>query len=845
MMLWLHPQQRMLANLYPCSGKAHLSYFFRSYLRSYLSSGGLGDSAEDVSLYDDQTSVLKRNFDANSVHNNSSEGEAWVDDMSSLGQTHASGLHSFAPYHIDDENVKLMNTLFDENSLWRDINDSNSTMHKIGNALEGSVGGESSVSNSGQSHCNSSTSEFWDSLYQRYNSPAPIKSSKSMTRHRLEAAVRSSHSRTRDTIASPHQRVSSRRAKTASEMFPSMHNRLNSPKSDFRLTNIIPKNNGGNNIENTNTDGIHTEAIVPDYLTRLDPLSINVSTTLRAMHQERSQSMGDDVSVIIEARSSHSDSSSECSSSNGSDAGSDDDRPSHNMFFRETKSNHVRIRAEKLHDMKFIRRMFRDKRMTIKDTQELIAKLEDILELMDRENSGYVSWKVFSRVLVSISPKHLLRSDIENFLSAQVDDENDLVDYKEFCISGKVMVVENKEGVAQILARSWYSRQRRNKAFAALGDDDPTSTYTWKNHVKWFKKRKADALIWLMRRANRAIKYYAYVENAQSYLLQVGVFGKALTGLIEAGTRALEAQDKNRNIRISLSRRAIHARDYRRKREEARQYLYYKSHPEVLTPQEEKRKEVLRIQKQKEEHYHKAFSPGIGKVYRLMYVTKEATEYLKRAANLAKEKCRKQDAAFEWLSRLGQQTAKQEVAQVQVQRELFEWGERARQYCILIDKALLGLFRWGEFALEFFDRQDSALKWLLSRASRAKEFDSIKQKTFNELLYCGKHTLQVLNRRERGFGFLSQRAVLAQDLRRNQLAAVKYLRSIPEKIYKNAEQLENAHEYLVGKARHALKHQENTLRAAKYLITVASRSVAVSRRRNMAQADLKQVLCGY
>jgi Ca2+-binding EF-hand superfamily protein len=809
-------------------------------------------SFDDMSINDDQSSVLQRNFGNPSMHMEPSlDGSSMVDDDSSLAnQTQVSGLYSFAPYHIDDDNVQLMNTLFDENALWRDINDTTLNMHKVGNALDDSVdGGDSSVANGGLSLANSSTSEFWDSLYQRYNYPEPYKpAGHSVTRHRLESAVRDGNG----VSTMPHRlsRTAERKSKNASQLYPSLSKSKSARQPLFSLTTDIPVNSISDHMS---VDAMHTEAIVPDYLTKLDPLSINVTTTLRSLVRQRLKSeAGDDssvgaASVLIEGR--HNDSALINSQSVDNDLDSFDDGlynsdgvTTNTFFSSKVTTNRTRIKAEKLTDMKFIRRMFNEKRMTVTDTQELISKLEDILELMDKDNTGYVSWKVFSRVLVSISPKHLLRADVEAFLAAQVDNEDDLIDYKEFSISGKVMVVENKEGVGQILARSWYSRQKKNKMLTALGDNDPTSTYTWKNHVKWFKKRKSDALIWLMRRANRAIQYYSYVETAQSYLLQIGIFGKALTGLIESGTRALDALDVNRNIRIALSKRAIHARDYRRKREEARQFLYYKSHPEVLTPQEAKRKEGLRIQKEMEQHSSKAFSPSISKVYRLIYVTKEATEYLKQVAIVAHKKCRRIDIAYDWLSGLGRRTVLQEKRHQETQEELFAMGEKARQYCVHIDKAIMGLFRWGEFALRFFDLQDAGLKWLLNRGIEAKTFMDLKEKSAAELLHCGSYTLETLNSRENAFSFLSDRAIRSQDLRRNQLAAVKYLRKIPEKIYANELFVDDAYEYLLVKARHALKHQDRTMRSAKYLMTIASRSVAVTRKRTMAQADLKQVM---
>ena len=142
---------------------------------------------------------------------------------------------------------------------------------------------------------------------------------------------------------------------------------------------------------------------------------------------------------------------------------------------------------------------------------------QDILELVDTDSSGFVSWEVFSRVLVSLAPPHLLRGDVMAFLAAQVDDTRDRVDYREFAISGKVLVIARKDGDKGVLARGWYSRQK-GVQHAAEGN----TTYTWKHHLEWFHKRKGETVIWLMRRANRALKYDSFLEGATRALFLAG-----------------------------------------------------------------------------------------------------------------------------------------------------------------------------------------------------------------------------------------------------------------------------------------------------------------------------------
>jgi hypothetical protein len=61
------------------------------------------------------------------------------------------------------------------------------------------------------------------------------------------------------------------------------------------------------------------------------------------------------------------------------------------------------------------------------------------------------------------------------------------------------------------------------------------STYTWKSHVKWFHRRKAKAVVWLMRRATRALARCRESIQAESALLLLGKRAKAFAFLIEKG----------------------------------------------------------------------------------------------------------------------------------------------------------------------------------------------------------------------------------------------------------------------------------------------------------------------
>jgi hypothetical protein len=84
----------------------------------------------------------------------------------------------------------------------------------------------------------------------------------------------------------------------------------------------------------------------------------------------------------------------------------------------------MNFRAEKLIDTTFLRALFHPQ-TKLSESQELLRKLSDVLELMEANagnKKGLVKWEVFSKVLLSLAPPHILRADVTTFLDAQVDD---------------------------------------------------------------------------------------------------------------------------------------------------------------------------------------------------------------------------------------------------------------------------------------------------------------------------------------------------------------------------------------------------------------------------------------
>lgn len=453
---------------------------------------------------------------------------------------------------------------------------------------------------------------------------------------------------------------------------------------------------------------------------------------------------------------------------------------------------------------------------------------------MDQDDSGYVPWKSFTRVLLSVAPKHLLRSDVTSFLATQVDNEDDLINYKEFLITGKVLIIESKEGVKEVLARSWYARQRGNKA---LSEGDSSSMYTWKNHLKWYSKRKSDAVIWLIRRANRAIQYYKYVETARDSLLKYGKWGKDLAYLMECGERALQAIESSDAIRISLQDRIIHAMKYKMKREEARRSLF-------TIGQASLRGGLETVSMKKDEPTKQTSQivfPKLSQIYKIKYLKENAFRVLLKYSKIAKDKVEFRENAFLWLQKLGRKTLRQHEVMAMVHNQLVACSDKARNYCMTIDSALIFLLTRGERALKHFDKQTATLNFLIQYGQRSIIFTEKKAKVAQELSAFAQSTFNKLNRRENSFAYLCKRAKNSQKLLAAKKEAYWMLTGFMRKIYQNEENLMNTFLWLKKRADRAKKHTEQCLKAHRRLKTIAQRSVAVSRARSMAHADLKQI----
>lgn len=124
---------------------------------------------------------------------------------------------------------------------------------------------------------------------------------------------------------------------------------------------------------------------------------------------------------------------------------------------------------------------------------------------------------------------------------------------------------ESNEAKKSLSTMGWQHRQQ-----AVTGD---ASTYTWKNHVEWYRDRKAKSLIWLMRRASRAVLSFSRHLIAAEYLVYQGERARSLGFLMECGDRALAGTDVCKHTALELAARATRSRKYMAARTESQRLL--------------------------------------------------------------------------------------------------------------------------------------------------------------------------------------------------------------------------------------------------------------------------------
>jgi hypothetical protein len=489
----------------------------------------------------------------------------------------------------------------------------------------------------------------------------------------------------------------------------------------------------------------------------------------------------------------------------------------------------LRIRAEKLLDQRFIQGLF-TKKMSIKHTQVFLAKLQDLLELVDTDKSGYVPWGSFGRVLVNVAPAHVLREDVEDFLDAQVESNEDIINYREFVISGKVTIVEKKNGRSVLPINGWLERQKLYSGDA--------STWTWKNHLKWYNARKRDAVVWLMRRSTRAQVQEVVLGKAKLFLYNEGKRAKAVSFLLHCGHQSRNALAVRKNAKKHLMFRAFQARMLRNRVSDAYQFLSVLA--EKVKFAEEvaaKKNQVIKIEDVLTEH-----APQVG--YEILYETRNkhiaASMFLIKRSKRALDHSARQDEEQAELAANAKRVLTQMIFVARAAQWLFEKAQFYHNYCCEQDNTLLYLKRKGKWALAYFDRQAAALPWLIGRGRAALAHNKLQEDTFSDIIRIGQFKLNLLNKREEAVAYTRRRRYNAEALIINQKAAIQFLRSKISLLDSNVQAVLDDENWLYKRGQASVVHVDVQRKAVRRLQYQGGRARVVHRRLVTAFVDLHQ-----
>lgn len=104
-----------------------------------------------------------------------------------------------------------------------------------------------------------------------------------------------------------------------------------------------------------------------------------------------------------------------------------------------------------------------------------------------------------------------------------------------------------------------------------------THSNTWKAHILWFRQTRAEACVWLIRRANRAMHHLAVIGQTERQLLQYGLRAKTFLALRDIGQRASQRGEFCSDIVKRFQQRIQRAKAAIVKRSEAHRYLCTKA----------------------------------------------------------------------------------------------------------------------------------------------------------------------------------------------------------------------------------------------------------------------------
>jgi hypothetical protein len=535
------------------------------------------------------------------------------------------------------------------------------------------------------------------------------------------------------------------------------------------------------------------------------------------------------------------------------------------------KIKRLRIRAEKLIDNKFIHALF-VKKMSIQDTQDLIQRMENIIYLLDPQETGYITFEQFMKIIMGVAPKHVLKSNIIKFFEYQTDNMSNLIDYQEFLISGKVLILTKLQKLSyeqfkkkvntnalqltesqrqlmndtkevfsyrnenQTFTSTWLKRQ---KAFV----NDP-STLTWKNHLKWYSKRKSEVIIWLIRRGRRALEYEWKLKEAAEALQKLRWRAFAITDLMALGNDALLAQKQREEAKKHLAKRVKHARNYIRTMQLAYEYLkyvglgaikdyeYYEKHYLALegitatttgtsttkTQQDAlKMKQIMKeIQRQKLEQILKK-KINVGNLWKVQEVQKLAIKFLRQKAVNALKHSAKQDIAQEYILDFSKKVMFQLFKKEKIRRELFMIAEKAFNFCLLKDQTLLSLLRIGAQKKRWYENQIDSREWLLEKGQSTKVFVQQKYAKGFELIEFSRKILNFMNQREFSFEYLSKRCENSTLFLIKKQEAIEYLRERPKGLWAVFDRQNEVQLTLAARGKRAVTFMNRKKKAFTYL----------------------------
>jgi hypothetical protein len=489
----------------------------------------------------------------------------------------------------------------------------------------------------------------------------------------------------------------------------------------------------------------------------------------------------------------------------------------------------MRINAEQLIDLRFIKRLFSTK-ISLADSQSFINRLSDLLSLLDQQGTGFVSWHNFTRTIIALAPPGLLRSDVEAFMSAQTDDGEDLVDYEEFIISGKVLVLrkfgDEKKSTKSLPVGAWLERQ---KLFA--GEE---STHTWRKHVEWYRARRSEAVVWLMRRATRAMTQCRVIENCKKELRLIGARAKAFMFLKDTGLCASKGDAKRALAKRNLLLRCLHAKRFVDIRNEAKRYLYYTAQSFLALYRDKKEEEVVIVEPKK-------LQADYANLYRLHYLHKSSQDWLQRRAQRSIYHWELTVTTMQELLDYGKRALRTTEIQTDACLWLRERAETARNYCTFQDNVALWLLRLGKRAYTFLENQRVAAQWLRKKGQKSLVFSNKKMEVTESLYKKGRFQLVRMQRRTTASAYLIQRKQRAVTLLQRQAEAIEYLRRMPVSAASVEGSISMSNSWLVHRGKQALAHTMNQLKAFRRLQFVAGRATTVRKRTHLAFLHLQQI----